>query len=281
MARLGASVTLACRNPSKCAAAADTIRSDKSFKGKVSTAILDTSSLTSVKNFSKQYLEIEQPIDLLFLNAGIGSAGVNDDGSAPLSEDGIEMIFATNHVGHHLLYKLLEPLVAKSEMARIVLTSSAVSYGPFDSFDFKVATDLETLNGVNVRSSHPYGQSKLAQILWAKKLTRELGPNSTIYVNACHPGAVDTGIWQKNPLIPGFVQKLITYLRKNAMWNAAEGALTMLYLGVAMDQLKKKNIRGKYFHPQSQEMVNPLSLDTDLQDAVWKFSDELVKDFSS
>jgi len=277
LARLGASVTLACRNPTKCTAAAEKIRSDDAFKGKVTTMTLDTSSLSSVKNFSLQFLETEQPIDLLYLNAGIGSGGINDDGSAPLSEDGIELVFATNHVGHHLLYKLLQPLVAKSKMARIVLTSSAASY---KTFDYKVATDLETLNGVNVRNIRVYGQSKLAQILWAKELTRQLGPNSTTYVNACHPGAVDTNIWEKNPLFPRFVQDMIFYLRKNVMWTAAEGALTMLYLGVATDDLRNKNVRGKYFHPQSQEMVNPLSLDTDLQKAVWKFSDELVRDFS-
>ena len=81
-------------------------------------------------------------------------------------------------------------------------------------------------------------------------------------------------------MFPGHIQKLITYLRKNAMWTAAEGALTMLYVGVATRRLKEENIRGKYFHPQSQEMVNPLALDVDLQNAVWAFSDELVKDFS-
>ena len=193
LARLGASVTLACRNPSKCTAAAEKIKSDNAFKGeKVSTMILDTSSLASVKKFSQLYLDEHKDasLDLLYLNAGIGSAGINDDGSAPLSEDGIEMVFATNHVGHHLLWKLLHPLVAKSKMARVVLTASAASY---DTFEYKVATDLETLNSVNVKNFHVYGQSKLAQVLWAKKLTRELGANSSTYVNAVHPGAVDTG----------------------------------------------------------------------------------------
>jgi NAD(P)-dependent dehydrogenase (short-subunit alcohol dehydrogenase family) len=281
LARLGASVTLACRNPTKCKAAAEKIQSDDAFKGKLSTMTLDTSSLASVKKFSEQYLSEHKdaPLDLLYLNAGIGSAGANDDGSAPLSEDGIEMVFATNHVGHHLLWKLLHPLVTKSKMARIVLTSSAASY---DSFEYKVATDLETLNNVNVvkENMHIYGQSKLAQVLWAKKLTRMLGPNSTIFVNAVHPGAVDTGIWQKNPMIPALIQDFITYLRKNVMWTAAEGALTMLYLGVATTRLAEENVRGKYFHPQSQKMVNPLALDVELQNSVWDFSDELVKDYS-
>jgi len=53
----------------------------------------------------------------------------------------------------------------------------------------------------------------------------------------------------------------------------------MLYLGVATDQLVHKNISGKYFHPQAQEVVNPLSLDEVLQKKLWQFSDDLIKDF--
>lgn len=277
LARLGASVTLACRNQGRCEAAASKIQSDEAFKGKVTTMTMDTSSLTSVKNFAQQYLAANDSLDMLYINAGIGSAGVAEDGSAPLSEDGIEMVFATNHVGHHLLYKLLEPLILKSKLARIVLTSSSAS---FRTFDYKVATDLKTLNSEEVKDGmNIYGQSKLAQILFAKELTRRLGPDSNVYVNAAHPGAVDTLIWDKNPLIPGPVQSFITYLRENAMWTAAEGALTLIYLGVATDELVKKNIRGKYFHPQSQEVVNPLALDETLQTSVWAFCDELVKDF--
>lgn len=240
---------------------------------------LDTSSLKSVKDFSEKFREKNAALDLLYLNAGLGSAGVEDDGSTPLSEDGIELLFATNVVGHHLLFKVLEPLVMNSKLARIVLTSSAASFSTFK--DYKVATDLETLNAVQPKRDgmQIYGQSKLAQILWAKELTRKLGPGSHVYVNAMHPGAVNTAIWQKNPTIPAPVQKIVTYFRENAMWNAAEGALTMLYLGVATDQLVAKDLRGRYFHPQAHEIVNPLALDEELQTKVWLFLDELVKDF--
>jgi NAD(P)-dependent dehydrogenase (short-subunit alcohol dehydrogenase family) len=281
LAQLGTSITLACQNPTKCKAAVEKIQSSDSFKGKLSTMTLDTLSLVSVKKFSEQYLSEHEgkPLNFLYLNAGIGLAGANDDGSAPLSEDGIEMVFATNHVGDHLLWKLPHPLIIKSNMARIVLTSSAASY---DSFKYKVATDLEILNNVNVvkENMHIYGQSKLAQVLWAKKLTQMLGPNSTIFVNAIHPWAVNTGIWQKNPMIPALIQDFITYLQKNVMWTAADGALTMLYLGVATTRLVEENVGGKYFHPKSQSMVSPLALDVELQNPVWDFSDELVKDYS-
>jgi retinol dehydrogenase-14 len=278
LAKLGASVTLACRNSQKCDAAAAKIRA--AGGSKVQTSVLDTSDLTSVRAFAQKYLQDKEnePLDMLYLNAGIYSTGANKDGSTPLSVDGIEIVFATNHVGHHLLYKLLEPAVLKSKLARVVLTSSAAS---FDTFEYKVADGLLTLNGVSAQKNNMqiYGQSKLAQVLFAKELTRRLGDNSSVYVNAAHPGAVDTAIWDGNPFIPDFIRGVVNYAKKTVMWTGAEGALTMLYLGVATDELVAKNVRGKYFHPQSQEVVNPSALDEDLQKRVWNFSDELVKDF--
>ena len=68
-------------------------------------------------------------------------------------------------------------------------------------------------------------------------------------------------------------------VKNKLLWSSLEGALTELYLGVAVDQLKAKNIRGKYFHPQSVEVVNPLALDEKLQDDMWSFCDELVSPF--
>jgi NAD(P)-dependent dehydrogenase (short-subunit alcohol dehydrogenase family) len=110
LAKLGASVTLACRNSQKCDAAAAKVRAAGGEQ--VQTSVLDTSDLTSVRAFAQKYLQEKEnePLDMLYLNAGIYSIGANKDGSNPLSVDGI-IIFATNHVGHHLLYKLLEPAV--------------------------------------------------------------------------------------------------------------------------------------------------------------------------
>ena len=279
LARLGASVTLACRSPKKCLQAAERIRSDSRYKGKVTPMTVDVSSLKSVKEFAQNYLKENKTLDMLFLNAGIGSQHSNNDKSFPLSEDGIELVFATNVVGHHLLYKKLEPALLKSDMARVVLTSSCNS---FRTFEYCVATDLDTLNGVEVTTANSgliYGQSKLAQILWAKHLTRKLGPSSNVYVNAGHPGAVNTEIFDKIPSLYRMVRVAFKVLREKAMWKPEEGALTLLYLGVATEVLKEKNIRGKYFHPQSVEVINPMSLDEVLQDKLWSFCEDLVKDF--
>jgi NAD(P)-dependent dehydrogenase (short-subunit alcohol dehydrogenase family) len=185
LARLGASVTLACRNPVRCQKAADTIRADSMFQdrggGTVSTMTLDTSSLASVQSFGKAYRsnpQTQSKLDMLFLNAGIGSGGGGK--TVPLSEDGIELVFATNHVGHHLLFHLLEPLLFQSKMARIVLTSSA---GSFHSFDYKVATNLETLNNVEISSPRDmqkvYGQSKLMQVFFCPGIDAAFGGKET------------------------------------------------------------------------------------------------------
>ena len=64
------------------------------------------------------------------------------------------------------------------------------------------------------------------------------------------------------------------------MWKADEGALTGLFFIAATDKLEKENIRGRYYHPIAQDVENPLANDEDLQDRLWSFTEELVKDFS-
>lgn len=284
LAKCGVDVVMACRNEKRCSAAADKIRKEAAASNatsEISTMVVDTSSLKSVRAFSERFLlkHQDKALDMLYLNAGITFAK-SEDGKLTLSEDGVEMTFATNYLGHHLMYRYLEPLLLKSEMARVVLTASSAS---FETFDHKVATSLEVLNSPDKPAvMKHYGQSKLAQILWAKHLTRLLGgDDSRVYVNACHPGAVDTMIWGKEQFakFPSFITRIIDYTRTTMMWTAEEGALTQLYLGIATDELRSRNVRGKYFHPQAQEVVNPFSLDEKLQKDLWEFSNELVADF--
>jgi NAD(P)-dependent dehydrogenase (short-subunit alcohol dehydrogenase family) len=337
LARLGVSVTMACRNKDKCKAAALQIRNDDVVLNRskernnnlvgpgmaIKTMTVDTSSLKSVRKFCKQFLietddddDVPMPLDMLFLNAGIGHQPPSDDGTLALSEDGIENLFATNVVGHHLMYKLLEPSLKRNDSLRktpprIVLTSSSASYYHL-SYPYKIATDIQTLNSaVSVDDPNAlYAQSKLAQIYWTKELNDRLimkeereqeenknnsnDPNSIMYVNAVHPGAVNTYIWDKVEMekIPDLSNKLVLTVSKyslnflrNFMWTSEEGALTLLYLGTNVHDLQTKNIRGKYYHPQSIEMKNhQYAPDNNketklLQEKLWIFLDELVADF--
>lgn len=282
LANCGVHVTMVCRNSNKCTAAAERVQDavkKNDLDNEITTMIADMSSLKSVQKFSKKYLEMyeEQSLDLLFLNAGYGGRIPGD--KLELSEDGIEPVFVTNYLGHHLMYRLLEPMLLRSKMARIVQTSSVVS---FLTFEHKVGTSLEQLNSPDYDPTSPkyYGQSKLAQILWTKHLTRRLGDSSSVFVNAFHPGAVDTGIfnvWERR--LPSGVFSFFKRANSYFLWSAAEASLTMLYLGAAKESLVNNNIRGKYFHPQAQEIINPLSLDEKLQKELWEFSDDLISNF--
>ena len=180
-------------------------------------------------------------------------------------------------VGHHLLYKLLEPRILQSKVGRVVLTASNASYNAPT-----VGTDLESLNNKEhtfETGGLMYAQSKLAQIVWAKKLTRHLGPDSPVFVNSAHPGFVKTSLLD-NSQIPSPMKEILGAL-KSSMWLAEDAVLTLLYLGVATDDLREKDIRGSYYHPVAVEVApNPVALDIELQDKLWMFLDELVKDYA-
>ncbi|KAJ1631402.1 hypothetical protein T492DRAFT_870016 [Pavlovales sp. CCMP2436] len=144
LARQGAHVILACRNKGKCANAAASIRANFTAAA-VEALVLDTSSLKSVREFVAQVplalVRLGGSLDMLVLNAGIGILP-----EAQISVDGIELMFATNHVGHQLLYSLLLPLMdsgGKAGVSRVALVSSQLNSAPV--------------------SAKGYGQSKLAQ----------------------------------------------------------------------------------------------------------------------
>ena len=250
---------------------------------------MDVSSLQSVSKAAKTYMQQHSDnLDMLFLNAGVYTAASEFDSNSPLtlSKDGIEMVFATNVLGHHLLYKLLQPILIKSDMARVVLTSSFMSY---TSFDYGVATDLQTLNTGDSSLKHSikvYGQSKLSQIMLVKSMVKQLQQEnvSNVYVNAANPGIVRTPMQYRHSLKPTNPQLVNTITKwiqdRQTMWNVTEGALTPLYLGVATNDIQHMNINGRYYSPMAVE-VSPatIALDTDLQGKVWKFCNDLIKDY--
>jgi len=289
LSRQGATVVLGCRSPQRCFRAADTIRSDDLYSGAPITPLLmDVSNLTKVQQSANIFKRDHDKLDMLFLNAGIFT-----DERNVLSADGIETTFATNVVGHHLLYRLLEPLLLNSTMARVVSTASVAGMMWVPN-DLQVAsTSVQDLNDWEppllfnwspgfIQPFYKYGRSKLAQVAWSKALTRRLGKDSSIYVNAAHPGAVATPITAEKHLpffLPKFIQNWRSMLVNNVCWSPEEGALTELYLGVATDEIQQKQLRGRYFHPQSVEVTNSYAESVELQENVWNLCEGLVEKF--
>ena len=117
-------------------------------------------------------------------------------------------------------------------------------------------------------------------------MTRILGSDSGVHVNAFSPGSVSTPIWEKSPIpdtigvVKSFIMnQAIRYAFENDhMWDVAEASLTGLYLGVS-EEVVSRDLRGKYFHPVAQEVANPFAQDEELQAKLWGFLDQLVEGY--
>ena len=167
LCRRGATVVLACRSESRGEAALQHILWNvPTAKGRVSVLKLDTSSLASVKEFAINWanlqsslhpLQGERKLDILVHNAGISQAPPNQE----LTDDGIEMLYATNFLGSFLLTFLLEPYLSGD--ARVVLTSSTGQL----SARFKETFSLGPVRGVCEPGFHT-AYSKVPVLGWER-----------------------------------------------------------------------------------------------------------------
>ena len=196
LARAGASVVMACRNLDKGHAAIEQVRAAVP-DAQVQLEELDLASLESVRGFADRYKATHDGLDLLINNAGV---------MAPprrRTADGFELQFGTNHLGHFLLTTLLLDSMEGREDARVVtLSSTAHKMG-------RIAFD--NLNGDrHYFRWFSYGQSKLANLLFALELDRRLrAQGSTVKSLAAHPGYAATNLQSAAPpLVDRVVMKV-------------------------------------------------------------------------
>ncbi len=175
LAAKGANVILACRNVDKGIAALADIRK-ATPSADVTVEKLDLASLASVRSFADTVLARYQGLDVLINNAGVALPPPGK------TEDGFEIQFGTNVLGHFALTGLLLPLLSKTPGARIVTLSSTAHW--FAKIDF------DNLNAErNYDKTKAYGQSKLADLMFAYELQRRLEKTgSTTMSLAVHPG---------------------------------------------------------------------------------------------
>ncbi|AED95900.2 NAD(P)-binding Rossmann-fold superfamily protein [Arabidopsis thaliana] len=151
---------------------------------------IDLSSLSSVARFCSQFLSQDLPLNILINNAGVFSPNLE------FSEEKIELTFATNFLGHYLLTEMLiEKMIDTAEKSgiegRIINLSSVIhNWVKPDCFSFP-----KLLHPIRYNGTRAYAQSKLATILHAKALSKQLKDrNANVTINAVHPGIVKTGI---------------------------------------------------------------------------------------
>ncbi len=265
LAGAGAEVVLACRDMEKGAAAVRSIEADVPA-ATVALEQLDLSSLASIRAFAERFAAGPDGLDLLINNAGVMAP--------PRCEtaDGFELQFGTNHLGHFALTALLLGGMQGREDARVVTVSSA-------------AHKLGRINFDDLQGEHryfrwtAYGQSKLANVLFARELDKRLrAAGSGVKSLAAHPGYSATNL---QSAAPPLLDRAVMVVTNRLLAQSAEmGALPELYAAT------RPNLGGGLFigpdgfeegrgHPK---VVSPVRAGRDEVTAarLWTVSEELT-----
>jgi NAD(P)-dependent dehydrogenase (short-subunit alcohol dehydrogenase family) len=245
LGRRGARLVLLGRSEARTQPLLDVLRSAGSPARFVS---VDLASLASVRRAADEVLGWKEPIHRLILNAGLA-------GSRGLTEDGFELAFGVNHLGHYLLTRRLWDLVAGDHPARIIHVSSRAHFDAqgLDWDAFRRPTRSWT--GIP-----EYARSKLCNILFCRAMARRLPPSAETY--AVHPGVVASDIWRRIP-------QPFRWLMTRRMISNEEGAQGTLHLATAAE-LEAPS--GAYYSRTRPKATLPLADDEQLQEELWRRS---------
>ena len=254
LAGLGARVELVCRNPHKAEQARAEIVASTGNSA-VGVVIADLESQTAIRAAAKELLDRCQRIDLLLNNAGVTLR------TRETTIDGIETVFAVNHLAYFLLTNLLAERIRTTGGARIVSVSS-------DAHKFGGAIDLDDLQlSGRYRWTQSYGRSKGANILFTRELARRLEP-SGVAVHSLHPGFV-----RSNLGADGGFGKLVSKLLSPLAMSAERAAR---YVVDVCTRPELADSTGGYFYKARPHQSAAWTRDDETARRLWALSEELV-----
>jgi NAD(P)-dependent dehydrogenase (short-subunit alcohol dehydrogenase family) len=268
LAGTGATVILGSRDAAKADAAMASIRSHVPGAN-VRHLRLDLSDLSSIKS-SVDALEVAS-VDAVVCNAGV----MLDQPQRRETEDGHELMFATNHLGHFVLIGWLAPLLTASPAGRVVTTGSFVAKSAELNF-----TDLQSTRGYQPKRA--YARSKLAQMLFGFELNRRLrtaGSTTLSVVN--HPGGALDALTPSRPSVHvrtagqrvrSLPAGLVLQGKQAAAWPAVRAVLDTSVRSGQMWGPRMFGLRGE---PRLEPVQGRLA-DTTLASHVWAASVDLT-----
>ena len=261
----GAAVMLAVRDTKRGDDAA--VRICDEGPAEVDVARLDLADLSSVREFARGFAG---GLDLLVNNAGVMAL------PRRTTADGFEMQLGTNHLGHFALTGLLLPRLLESGGARVVtMSSGAHAFGRIR---------FENLQGErHYQRWLAYGQSKLANLLFAFELARRAAlADLDLASVAAHPGYAATNLQtQAARMENSRVKAVVAELGNRLLAQSdAQGALPALYAATMPDV-----IGGEYFGPDGRSgargyptraQTSKSARDPELASRLWSVSEELT-----
>jgi NAD(P)-dependent dehydrogenase (short-subunit alcohol dehydrogenase family) len=258
LARLGARVVITARNADRGRQAVSDIK-QASGSDAVECIPLDLGSLASVRTCAAELLGRLEKIDVLDLNAGgLLSRRV-------VTEDGFEMQFQANHLGHFLLTSLLLDRLRQSAPARVVVLSSwghTQARGGLDFEDLQWATRP-------YKGSSVYSATKLMNLYFTFELARRTAHDG-ITVNALHPGFVASGFGKDGDTT---WLRLGIALGRPFARSPEKGARTAIWLAASPDVA---DVTGTYFVDCRRKEPAKAALDDQAAARLWEVSETLA-----
>ena len=241
LAARGAHVVLAGRSQARTQAVLDAIGPERA-----DFIPLDLGSLASVRQAAEAILALQRPLHGLNNNAGLA-------GHQGQTEDGFEVAFGVNHLGHYLLTRLLLDALTATPGGRIVNVASKahLKAGPLDYAALTRPTATTT-------GLPEYQRSKLANVLFTLALARR----TSVPTCSLHPGVVATDVWRR---VPRLIRPLLTLW----MISPEEGAKTTLRCTTEPIE------SGAYYDKCAVAPMSPLATDAAARE-LWDRSAEWV-----
>jgi NAD(P)-dependent dehydrogenase (short-subunit alcohol dehydrogenase family) len=218
----------------------------------IDTFIADLSAQAAVRNLADEVLGRYPRLDVLVNNAGAMYS------TRRVSEDGIELTWAVNHLAPFLLSTLLLDRLKESAPARIITTASEAHRG--------VHLPFEDMNAErSYRGLRRYGETKLANILFTSELARHLA-GTGVTANCFHPGLVASGFNRNN----GVLMDLAMTLLRPVSRSPERGAETLVWLATAPAM---ETVTGGYFSDHQHRMPSRAGQDTIAARRLWAASE--------
>ncbi|KIL94347.1 hypothetical protein FAVG1_02910 [Fusarium avenaceum] len=222
----------------------------------------DLTSIASIRSAAKRF--VHDRLDVFIANAGIMAV----DG---ITQDGLELQFGVNHVGNATLLMALLPVMLRtaeqgSDVRFVSVTSLGYAGHPKNGIDF------ETLHSgqehISFGTFGRYGQSKLANIVFAKELQRRYPSITSVVI---HPGVIATGLVTEL----SFWKRMLVYVTNPRMMTVEQGGYNSVW--AATSDVKKDDKIAFYEPVGKGNAGDAMCFDEKLGKRLWEWTEEKIE----